>query len=51
MKRKILQYMADYIIEKLRMEIGGDERIFQFYLEMGMWLDFYAVEWFDIYLD
>ena len=43
--------MADYIIEKLRMEMGRDERIFNFYLEMGMWLDFYAVEWFDIYLD
>jgi len=42
MKRKILQYLADYIIKQLKTSIG-DDRAFNFYLEMGMWLDFYAL--------
>lgn len=50
MKRKILQYLADYIIEKLQDNIGN-EKVFNFYLEMGMALDSYAVMYFDIYLD
>jgi len=50
MKRKILQYLADYIIERLEDSIGN-ERVFYFYLEMGMWLDNYAVNVLDIYLD
>lgn len=50
MKRKILQYLADYIIEKLEDNINN-EKTFNFYLEMGMMLDSYATMYFDIYLD
>jgi hypothetical protein len=50
MRRKILQYLANYIIEALEDNIEN-ERVFYFYLEMGMWLDNYAVNVFDIYLD
>jgi hypothetical protein len=50
MKRKILQHLADYIIEKLENNIEND-RVFYFYLEMGLWLDNYTVNVLDIYLD
>lgn len=50
MKRKILQYLADYVIEKLETSLEND-RMFNFYLEMGLWLDNYAVNVFNIYLD
>ena len=51
MKRKVLQYLADYIVERLEESIDGNENVFYFYLEMGVWLDYYAVNIFDIYLD
>ncbi len=51
MKRKVLQYLADYIIERLEESKGINEKVFYFYLEMGLWLDYYAVSVFDIYLD
>lgn len=49
MKRKILQYLADYIIKSL--ETAPNEKAFYFYIEMGTWLDTYAIAYHDIYLD
>jgi hypothetical protein len=49
MKTKILQYLADSILVNLEESIN-DEKIFYFYLEMGLWLDYYAIEVFGVYL-
>ena len=51
MKRKVLQYLADYIIERLEESIHVNEKVFYFYLEMGLWLDYYSVSVFDVYLN
>ena len=39
------------IIERLEESIHVNEKVFYFYLEMGLWLDYYAVGVFDIYLE
>lgn len=49
MKRKILQSLADFTINKL--ESANDEDVIQFYLKFGYWLNGVAVNYFDIYLD
>lgn len=49
MKTKILQYLADYIILNLEQTMDH-ENFFYFYLEMGLWLDYYAIEVFGVYL-
>lgn len=54
LKQRFLQSIADYIIERLRLELKSEyynEKVFYFYLEMGSWLDFYATEYFDIELE
>lgn len=53
-KLRFLQNLADYIIERLNFELNSgyyNEKIFFFYLEMGLWLDFYATEYWDIELE
>ena len=53
-KQRFLQYLADYIIERLQFELNSgfyNDKIFYFYIEMGQWLDFYATEYFDIELE
>ena len=54
LKERFLQYLADYVIERLRLELDSkyyNDKIFNFYLEMGLWLDFYATEYWDIELN
>jgi hypothetical protein len=41
MKRKILQSIADAIIYKL--DTTKDENVFNFYIDMGLWLDEYCI--------
>jgi hypothetical protein len=53
-KQRFLQYLADYIIERLQFELDSpnyNEKIFYFYLEMGQWLDFYATEYWNVELN
>lgn len=47
--KKFLQSMADNIIKKL--ETTSDGELFQFYLDMGQMLDYFAINYFNIYLD
>ena len=53
MKRKIIQnamqIMANYIVYML--EHSHNQKMFDYYFEMGAMLDAYAVEFHDIYLD
>ena len=49
MKRKILQSIADSIINKL--DTTKNESMFNFYLDMGFWLDDYCIYALDIELD
>lgn len=49
MKKKILQYLADYII--LSLETAPNEQVFNYYIEMGAWLDSYAITYHGVYLD
>lgn len=54
LKHRILQSMADYIIKKLEAELDYvtiDDKYFYFYYELGMWLDFYSLEYFDYELE
>lgn len=54
LKKTILQSLADYIIKKLEAEmdyVAIDDKIFYFYWELGMWLDFYSLEYFGIELE
>lgn len=50
MKRKILQYLADFLIKKLEDSIG-DEKLFEYYLNVAIRLDSYAVNILGIDLD
>jgi hypothetical protein len=50
MKRKILQYLADYLIIKLEQSIGN-EKLFDYYLNVALRLDSYAVVFLGIDLD
>lgn len=53
-KQRFFQYLADYIIERLELELNSpyyNDKVFHFYLEMGIWLDFYCVEYFNVELD
>lgn len=49
MIRKILQYLADKTIVSLGKETDDD--MFQFHYEFGIWLDNFAVNYFNIYLE
>lgn len=54
LKQRFLQHLADYIIERLQLELNSkyyNEKVFFFYLEMGQWLDFYATEYWNIELN
>jgi hypothetical protein len=54
LKQRFLQHLADYIIERLQLELNSkyyNEKVFFFYLEMGQWLDFYAIEYWNIELN
>lgn len=54
LKQRFLQHLADYIIERLQLELNSkyyNEKVFFFYLEMGQWLDFYATEYWDVELN
>jgi hypothetical protein len=54
LKKTILQSIADYIIKKLESEMDYvtiDDKIFYFYWELGMWLDFYSLEYFGVELE
>lgn len=48
MKEKVLQKIADFIIEQLSK--ADSEDIIQFYSDFGMWLDRIAINTFEIYL-
>lgn len=48
MKEKALQYLADKIIVKL--QNTTDDDMFQFYYEIGIWLDNVAINYFNIFL-
>lgn len=50
MKRKILQYLADYLIKKLG-ETIDNETLFEYYFGVATRLDSYCVNVLDIYLD
>lgn len=53
-KKRFFQYLADYIIERLQFELNSqfyNEKVFYFYLEMGICLDFYCTEYFKVELD
>lgn len=54
LKQKFFQSIADYIIRRLESEmeyVSIDDKVFYFYYEMGMWLDFYCLEYFNIELE
>lgn len=54
LKQKFFQSIADYIIRRLESEmeyVSIDDKVFNFYYEMGMWLDFYCLEYFNIELE
>ena len=47
--KNFLQTIADHIIKKL--ETTSDDEMFQFYYDMGLMLNSFAINYFDIYLD
>ena len=50
LKQKFFQSIADYIIRRLESEmeyVSIDDKVFNFYYEMGMWLDFYCLEYLN----
>ncbi len=55
-KQNFFQSIADFIIKRLNLEIETgnvslDDKVFYFYYEMGLWLDFYCSEYFKIELE
>jgi hypothetical protein len=49
MKRKILQIIANYIVEVCKHAYS--ESMFEYYYEIGSKVNAYAIEFHDIYLD
>ena len=47
--KKFLQSIADHIIKKLGET--SDNEMFHFYYDMGLMLNSFAINYFDIYLD
>lgn len=47
--KNFLQSIANHIIKKL--DETSDDEMFQFYYDMGLMLDSFAINYFDIYLD
>lgn len=54
LRKIILQTLADYITQQLHLELASEnyqDKVFYFYLELGLWLDFYATEYYNIELE
>lgn len=49
MKRKLLQLIADKVINKLENSTNLDS--FDFFYDFGIWLNEYCIIYYDIYLD